>query len=796
LKKKILISIARLEHVNRSTSDHSPRAKEPNHKRQKQMINPHHILSLEQQQDCLVLATEQGVIRIQSWSDAIVHVAYFPLGITALPHWGLEARPGSAPAFTLHEDEQGWNASLPGASLNISRDDLRIGFCDGQGHERTALRAIHLTPVCISGEQTFQVDAMFEDAEPQGYYGLGQHQTDWMDHNAKEVQLWHDYKGHGGEIIGIPFLVSASGYGLLWDNPSRSRVTPRNGKVHWWSEVGEVVSFFMISGKAADDLYRGFRLLCGETPLPPLSALGYIQCKQRYQSRDELMQVAKTCREKGYPCDMLIVDWFHWKHLGDMDLDETFWPDARGMNEELAAMGYRVMISCWPRFMKESAHYPELERKGWFMKDAAGETLYGNMEDQRGALIDTTNPETGRWYWETIRDSYGAKGFTSWWQDENEPDICPHGFYLHAGTGARVHNLYPLTHTRAVFEGHRRDDRCLILSRSAYFGAQKNGTTFWSSDIYPTWDVFRRQIPCGLNFCATGFAWWSCDIGGWQASEQASRASQAGGGASAVSGNYQSLLLETQEADRAAPIQDYAELYVRWFQYAAFCPTFRAHGSRPANEIWSFGPEAEAILRKYVELRYRLLPYIYSLAWKTRQTGAPFMRALFMDFGQDPAVRDIKTQYMFGPAFLVAPVCEEGATSREVYLPKGCGWYDYWSNRRYEGGQSVRMSAPLDLLPLYVREGSIVPHGEVIPHTGIAQKKLELWVYEGADAEFELYHDDGISYNYEKGDYHLTTLRWHDARQALSVENDTLQLFQDPDGGYLSVKSRHPNCRS
>ena len=425
------------------------------------------------------------------------------------------------------------------------------------------------------------------------------------------------------------------------------------------------------------------------------------------------------------------------------------------------------------------------------MKDAAGNTLNGNMEDQRGALIDTTNPEAGQWYWEKIRDNYAAKGYTSWWQDENEPDICPHTHYLHAGTGARIHNIYPLTHTKAVYEGHRRDrdDRCLILSRSAYFGAQKNGTTFWSSDIYPTWDVFKRQIPCGLNFCATGFAWWSSDIGGWQASPEADKAVQIEG-TEREEENYQSLLMDTQESDSAEAVANYTELYVRWFQYGAFCPTFRAHGTRDANEIWSFGPDAEVIMEKYLKLRYKLMPYIYTLAWQTHKTGAPFMRALFMDFSHDSKVRDIKTQYMFGPALMVAPVCEEAATTREVYLPEGCGWYDYWTNAYYEGGQTVTVDAPLDVLPLFVREGSIIPHGEVVAHTGISQKEIELWIYEGKNAEFELYGDDGLSYNYEDGKFQLTNLTWNEADQSLNIENDTQELFKGAPETYIKRISK------
>ena len=746
------------------------------------MIQPTAITAARLESPAVVLETDVGHYRLTPYGEGIVHVGWFAgERPTALAMWGMQPRPIDAPPAELSQTEDGWRVVLPELTITAARDGAGLGFCDAHGQPLTRLRTVGLTPVHICGEPTFHVHATFDARPDEGYYGLGQHQLGWMDHRGWEVPLWHDYKAHGGEVIGIPFLVTDAGYGVVWDNPSRSQVMPGRGReTLWWAEVGEAVSLFVVAGANADAIYRGYRTLTGPTPLPPLAALGYIQCKQRYASRDELMRVARTYREKGYPCDVLVVDWFHWKTLGDLDLDEAHWPDPAGMNRELADMGYRVMISCWPRFMKESRHYDELERRGWFMTDASGQTVYGTPEDQRGALLDTTDPDAGRWYWDAIQASYGERGFGAWWLDEDEPDISPHPFYLHAGTGARVHNLYPLVHTRAIYEGHRRDrdDRCLTLTRSAYHGAQQYGTTFWSSDIHPRWDVFKRQIPCGLNFCATGFAWWSSDIGGWQAMPEA---------AEPEAGQYKSLLIETGEhrhdPDAAA---NYPELYVRWFQYGAFCPTFRAHGTRPENEVWSYGEQAEAILVKYLKLRYRLLPYLYSLAWEVSQTGSPFMRALFMDFPHDPNVRDLKDQYMFGPAFLVAPVHDPGARRRTVYLPRGAGWYDYWTRQRYEGGQAVEVDAPLDTLPLFVRAGSVIPFGPVVDHTGIAQTDLEVHVYEGEDGCFQLYRDDGVSYAYERGQYSLTTLKWDDRAATLSIAGDSEGLFADrPTDDYL-----------
>lgn len=737
------------------------------------MRMPAHLTEIALDGTTVVASADVGQFRLTPWTDDILHVAWHPTSSPAvLPMHGMLPADPDAPAPEVETNADGWMLRLPGLHVEITRDTARLDFARPDGTSLTALEMAGLTPIQLSGERTFHTYAGFTAAPDEAFYGLGQHQRDWMDHRNWDVSLAHDYKAPGGEVIGIPFLVTSRHYGIVWDNVSRGTVWPGgNGKVLWWSEVGEAVSFFVLAGGSADAVFAGYRRLTGATPLPPLAALGYIQCKQRYMNEQDVLDVAQTYREKNYPCDILVVDWFHWKTLGDIALDPRHWPDPAGMNEKLTAMGYHVMISCWPRFMRHSRHFDHLERNRWFMQDAEGYTVDGTPDDARGALIDTTHPDAARWYWDTIHASYGTRGFSSWWLDENEPDINPHAYYLHAGTGARVHNLYPLTHNRAIYEGHRRDrdDRCLILSRSAYHGAQATGATFWSSDIHPTWDVFRRQIPCGLNFCASGFAWWSSDIGGWHALP-----GQFDEGA-----DFRSLLIETgdQPGDAAASF-DYTELYVRWFQYGAFCPTFRAHGTRPENEVWSFGPDAEAILVKYLKLRYRLLPYLYALAWRTTQTGAPFMRALWMDFPADPSVRDLKYAYMLGPAFLVAPVYTPGASAREVYLPAGADWYDYWTDRWFAGGQTVCVNAPLETLPLFVRAGSIVPHGEVVPHTGIAQRDIEVRVYEGADATFQLYRDDGRTYAYEHGDYRLTTLAWDDAEKRLRIDGDTDGLFQ------------------
>ena len=625
----------------------------------------------------------------------------------------------------------------------------------------------------------YEVGASFAAPDDEHYYGLGQNQEGFLDHRGHRVDCWHDYTATGGPSVCVPFMVTNYGYGIVWDNPSKTVIEPGfNEQTRWTSEVGDRVSFFVIAGKTLDEIYSGYRLLTGATPLLPKAAYGYIQCKQRYASQEEVLGVARGYRERHLPADILVVDWFYYTKMGEMDFASDKWPDPAAMNRELHKMGFQTMISVWPRFTKGSRFYDLLLKNGWFEHLADGTPTDGLPYDRAGSDIDTTNPEAARWYWETIRNNIISKGFDAIWADETEPDLPPNGSYFSIGPGTQYYNVYPLFHTASIYSGHLRDihNRALILSRDAYLGAQRNGTMFWSSDIYPTWDTLKRQIPTGLDFTASGMAYWTQDIGGWQYLPSEHHPAHA------------PLLDPSDARENVGGYDDYPELYTRWFEYAAFLPIFRAHGSRLSNEVWSYGKQAEPILEKYLKLRYQLLPYIYSLAHNTYQTGAPYMRALFMDFPGDPKVADVRDEYMFGPAFLVAPVTEQGATKRMVYLPAGADWFNYWTNERVRGGQWIQADAPIDTLPLFVRAGSILPLGDAIENTTEVQKIARLRVYPGADAEFALYEDDGKTYAYEKGDSRITRLHWSDASQKLSHEGAT--AWTQPDSEILELIGR------
>jgi alpha-D-xyloside xylohydrolase len=605
----------------------------------------------------------------------------------------------------------------------------------------------------------FQVGATFRSPDDEHYYGLGQNQEGYLDHRGHTVDCWNNYTAAGGQSTCVPFVVTNYGYGLIWDNPSKTTIEPGfNEQTKWTSQVGNRVSFFVIAGKTSDEIYSGYRQLTGVTHLLPKSAYGFIQCKQRYSTQKEVLAVAKGYRERHLPADVIVVDWFYYTKMGQMDMDPQKWPDPAAMNRELHDMGFHSMISIWPRFVPGSRYYDLLLRKGWFMHLADGTPTNGLPYDRAGSDINTTNPEAARWYWNVIRDNFISRGFDAFWADETEPDLPPNGSFFSIGPGTRYFNVYPLFHTAAFYDGFRRDlkQRALILSRDAYLGAQRNGTMFWSSDIYPTWDTLRRQIPTGLDFTASGIAYWGNDVGGWQYLPAEDHPA------------HPPLIDPSDARDNVGNYDDYPELYVRWFEYGVFQPNFRTHGSRRYNEVWSYGKQAEPILAKYLKLRYKLLPYIYSLAYQTYKTGSPYMRALFMDFPDDPKVADLGDEYMFGPALLVAPVTEQGATRRSVYLPAGADWYNFWTNERIHGGQSIQVDAPVDTIPLFVRAGSILPLATRVESTTQVQQLAKVRIYAGANADFTLYRDDGNTYAYENGDSSTTKLHWDNASRKFS----------------------------
>ncbi len=629
-----------------------------------------------------------------------------------------------------------------------------------------------------------RVAATFDSPADEHYYGLGQHQQGALDLRDHEVKCWHNYEAIGGEEVCVPFVVSSRGYGLIWDNPSKTTIDLGfNQQNVWSSEIGDRVSFFVIAGEETDEIYKGYRQLTGVTHLLPKASYGYIQSKAIYPTQDQVLAVAKGYRDRKLPLDVMVVDFLNMTRQGELDLDPVRWPDPAGMNRQLHAMGVSSMLSVWPHFSEGTQFYDMLNGKNWLIRRTDGTPDIGGYKSLIGPNLDTTNPEAARWFWEKIRDRYiKPYGFDSLWLDETEPDVDPEKDVFSIGSGRRFYNVYPLFHTASAYDGFRRDfgdsRRVLILARAAYLGAQRNGTVFWSSDIQSTWDMLKRSIPAGLNFTASGMPYWDTDIAGFFSPSIPADYHAA----------HKPLIDGSDVRGTIGNYEDYPELFVRWFEWGAFQPVMRAHGERDHNEVWAYGKQAEPILAKYLRLRYQLLPYTYSIAYGSYQTGAPFMRALFMDFPADPKVAGIPDEYMFGPAFLVAPVTEQGAEQRTVYLPAGCDWYNYWTNERMKGGQTITVAAPIDTLPLFVRAGSIVPLGASVNSTAEQQAITKVRVYPGADGHFALYSDDGKTYAYEKGKSAVTELRWDDARRELKHTGPA--AWTGPDGAVVEVVGR------
>ncbi len=725
-------------------------------------------------------------VTVEAYGPNVVHVTIAADKAEALKPGGYGILTGNADnsAFKQTSDTNGDTFASNALSLHInaappphvpsqgekyfapSLASVGLQVKNAKGDTVLSMIGWEMAPHEISGEQTYQIGASFSAPADEHFYGLGQNQESLgaLDLRGRTIDCKHWYDAPGGETVCVPVMVSSKGYAVVWDNPSDTHISLAiNGSTHWTSQVGERVSFFVITGDTPEAIYSAYARVTGKTPIPPKAAFGLIQSKARYDSQGEVLRVANTYRQKQYPLDVMVVDWFYWTRMGQMDIDPAQFPDPDAMNKQLHDMGMQSIISIWPRYETAGRYFNELDAKGYLLKDKDGKSVDGLpfRSDRTGGLIDATNPEARKWFWEHARDNILSHGFDYPWLDETEPDLVPDGFRYSIGTGERYHNLFPLVHVEGVADGMRDwkpNKRVLILSRAAYLGSQRTGALFWSSDINPSWEALTRQIPTGLNMTASGIAYWGNDIGGWQWLPQTTNATKP-------------PLLDPAGAEgTVGQNRDYPELFTRWFQYGTFLPTLRIHGDRKHTEIWEFGAAAEAVLAKYDRLRYQLIPYIYSQAKATYDTGAPFMRPLWMEFPNDPNVANLGTQYMFGPAFLVAPVTEQAQTEKSVYLPAGSDWYNFWTNEKLSGGQWVKVAAPIDQIPVFVKAGSIVPMGADIQSTATKQAITQIRVYPGKDGDFSLYDDDGATYDYEKGKgATVNKLHWNNATGALTA---------------------------
>ncbi len=501
------------------------------------------------------------------------------------------------------------------------------------------------------------------------------------------------------------------------------------------SPVTKMMDYIVFYGPSADSVIASYRNLTGTAPLFPQWAYGFWQCRERYTSGTHLIETVKEFRKRKLPMDVIVQDWQYWgnKGWGVPQFDETNYPNPSGFIKELHDLNAHFNISIWSNPDKNSTIGKEYVAKDRFIPGTK--------------WLDYFNPETRKEYWNTLNDNMFVHGVDSWWMDSDEPENdALTGTRTHMGAGDFYRLTYPLLVSQAVYEGQRAtssDKRVCILSRSSFPGEQRYGIINWSGDIGSTWDVYRNQIVAGLNFTITGLPYWTTDIGGFFRSGK------------------------SQYTD-----EKYHELLTRWYQWGTFSPIFRLHGYQTETEPWKYGQTVEDNMRYMLNLRYRLLPYIYSEAWQITKNGSTMMRGLVMDFNGDTAAINQRYQYMFGKAILVAPITRAGISEWDVYLPKAAIWYDFWTGKRFEGGQYIETNAPLDKIPLFIRSGSILPLGKPVQYTGEKPADtLEIRVYKGADGIFTLYEDETDNYNYEKGIYATITFTWNDAKGALTISD-------------------------
>lgn len=687
-----------------------------------------------------------------------------------------------------------WDHSFQGNNLFIETDSLKlsidleqytIDITNKEGKKFITDHSRALVHDTVMGEEVYNAHQTFKISKGEGIYGLGQHQDGIMNFRNDTVTLIQT-----NTVAVNPFIVSTENYGILWDNYSKTTYTGNNEGIGFSSEVSNKTDYYFIGGQSIDQVISGYRWLTGEAPMFGKWAYGYWQSKERYLNADDLMSIAKEYRDRKIPIDNIVQDWCYWANYDPNSSDSTWksakaswssmkfntstYPDPQKTIKELhEKYNMHYMISIWPALGPETDIYREMKSLGY---------LYPPQHWSSGYLYDAFNKDARDIYWEHIKTGLMKYGVDALWMDGTEPELGDqHTFdvsennikkfgHNKLGSMARYLNAFSLMTTQGAYEGFRKDfpnKRAFILTRSAFTGQQRNAAVTWSGDINARMDVFRNQISSGINFCMAGIPYWTTDIGAFFLKEHDM--------------GYGPGLYPEGHTNNS-----YRELYVRWFQYGAFCPIFRSHGTHTPREVWRFGEKGDwayDALIKFDNLRYRLMPYIYSLAWQVTDKDYTLMRGLAMDYAHDTEVFNIDNQFMFGPSILVCPVTEhqyfpineksnKTTNGIDLYLPKGNAWFDFWTGEKHQGGQKIHRETPIDIMPLYIKEGSILPMGPFIQYADEKPANpIELRIYPGADANFSLYEDENDNYNYEKGKYALINFFWDDNKQCLTISD-------------------------
>ena len=723
------------------------------------------VVSFNKNTDGISFTLDNGLMKVKICADNMVEVKYTELpvfmdkaSLVITNEWK------TTPDFTVAETAT--EITITTAKLNIVVNKLSnsVKYTDLKGNvilSEDDSQSKSMKEATIAGIDTYICSSKFKSPKDESLYGLGCHPEDSLSVN---------YKGRNQEMAikymtgAIPVLLSTKGYGLLWDNYSASNfygAENANTKFKYESESGTMVDYYFIYGPSFDNIIASYRNATGNAPMFPKWSFGLFQSQDRYKSQAEILSVKDKYRNGKIPVDVIVQDWFYWEPnvIGSHVMWPERYPDPKAMVDELHKANIHAMISIWPVFSKGTTPYNQMAHSGGMT-----DILWFNvMTEIMDGYYDAHSAQARDLYWKQAKDSLvGRYGWDAWWVDQCEPDNgndldLRRKSHFAIGRGIDYMNTYSLMHSTGLYDHWRKDipsKRAFFLIRQAFAGQQRNAATLWSSDITCTWNAYKNQVPQAINACASGIPYWTSDIGGYH--------------------------LNWVAPDWTTPSN--RELFTRWFQFGAFSPIFRIHG-KGERAMFSDNWDApmKANLLKYDNLRYRLLPYIYSLSNKVTTEGYTLLRSLAFDFREDAAIKSIPDEYMFGPAFLVSPVTERMYSlpnsksikkTRKVYLPKSANWYDFWTGKLIAGGQTIDAAAPIETLPLYIKAGSIVPMGPYLQYaTEKVADPIEIRVYTGADADFVLYEDENDTYNYEQGKFSTIALNWNEASKTLTIKD-------------------------
>jgi len=743
----------------------------------------------------LKFSTDNLNVEVKLYGENMIRIIKYPAGKSFIKNSLSVIKQEQKTKFSISENRNVISLKTNDLSIFIDAENGTITYKSPSGKELLKETGSDFKPFNDAGNATYSVTQSFQLEKEEPIYGLGILQNGKMSQRNTDIKM---IQNNTWDFV--PFFQSVKGYGVFWDNESPTQFTDKPGKTTFSSEVGEGVDYYFIYGKNADGVIAGMRNLTGNVPMIPLWTYGYWQSKERYKSQDELLDVVKKYRDLKVPLDGIIQDWQYWGNnyqWNAMDFISPDFLDAKKMIQDIHDMNAHLSVSIWSSFGPMTNPYREMDRKGMLFNfktwpESGREVWPPDMNYPSGVRVyDAYNPEARNIYWKYLNKGVFSLGVDTWWMDSTEPDHLSQkpedlDTKTYLGSFRKVRNAYPLMTVGGVYDHQREttsDKRVFILTRSAFAGQQRYAANTWSGDVNSSWESLRNQVPAGLNFSLTGNPNFNSDIGGFFA------------------GVY--------KRNGGANNPMFQELYVRWLQYGTFTPMMRSHGTDVPREIYQFGKKGDVVydaIEKFINLRYSLLPYIYSVSWDVSKNNSSFLRALSMDFSSDRKTWDINNEYLFGKSFLVAPVLnaqytpekivktdenegwnETDANKKEnsvshidfnqnkavkVYLPAGADWFDFWTDEKHKGGQEIEKSVNLQSIPLYVKAGSIVPFGPDVQYA--TEKKwdnLTVKIYPGADANFVLYEDEFDNYNYEKGNYTEIPFHWNEKSKTLTIDS-------------------------